>query len=200
METEVRPSKRPRTGGERAVTPPNPSDDCLCPICLDPCTPDRSFALPCCNGQLAEGEGPKLIHKACMFAYARSVFEQSIQRESLMLMTNARLNSILRCPCCRAAVPMKSSIFGGLGGIPPNLPFGKTRGVRICRGTFTWQWTGRRASFMDGFRTIKSATKKSGTKNVGERCLRTSKAADPSGARSLLAYCAKKRFSFTKSR
>lgn len=101
-------TKRPRTdsGDVLNVAPPQPSNECLCPICLE-CAgdPERSFALPCCNEQLAEGEAPQLLHKCCFFAYARSVFEDKVVKGvSILLMPEAELQKTLRCPRCRQAL------------------------------------------------------------------------------------------------
>ena len=129
METEVRPSKRPRTDGERAVETAEPkadglgphaetddSDDCLCPICLDPCTPDRSFALPCCNGQLAEGEAPHRIHKTCFYAYARSVIEPKVANGlSLTFMPESNLHTMLRCARCRSPLKLERLVLVSKG-------------------------------------------------------------------------------------
>ena len=119
METKVRPSKRPRTDDEAAVPTVDPKDDalcphdskdCLCPICLDSCTPERSFALPCCNGQLSEGEPAQRIHKTCFFAYARSVIEPKVaDGESLIFMPDSALKSLIQCPRCRSDLPLNRS-------------------------------------------------------------------------------------------
>lgn len=77
-------------------------EPCACPICLDDCVPERSFALPCCNKGLAPEAEPQLLHKGCFFAYARSVFEApAFAGRSLLLMPEEELQSLLRCPRCR---------------------------------------------------------------------------------------------------
>ena len=125
METEIRPAKRPRTDGEPAVEAGDPkddagphasstdatSDDCLCPICLDQCTPERSFTLPCCNGQLAEGSAPHRIHKTCFYAYARSVIEPKVADGlSLTFMPECDLHTILRCARCRSPLTLERKL------------------------------------------------------------------------------------------
>lgn len=113
-------TKRPSTDVEDIDSPPhkliksNPKEsDCSdCPICLESChVTDQCFALDCCNRSLADDSPRQMCHKTCFFSAGRHTLESAVKNgERLMWMTDERLRSILRCPRCRADLPLRRSL------------------------------------------------------------------------------------------
>ena len=127
MPGSVRPRKRrrPRSDGVHPA--------CPCPICLNHVLAKQGFALPCCNKKLAKGEPRQRIHKTCFFAYARSVFEKKVEQgASMILMPEAELQSLLRCPRCRSGLAVdRKYMVGGSGCLATEIQWPMDR-THIC--------------------------------------------------------------------